>query len=248
MKRILIVLTAAILMVALAACSSGDKGNDTVGLGEIVVGDPGGGEEPAGNDEEPGIGEEEPAASSDELNFNWALLENIGKPIAEILRNNPDLKPQEFSCIEAGALAFGDPRESYAYVFFVSQYLDFDNIPAGMFENQDILCTGIYTTVKEMFPDFEEGSIPEEFFNKPGVVSLIVIDPKDYGFAHDSWFMYEDLSFSVWGGTADSPAVLRGEDYVLAINPQLAFENEELINSLLSCAPAKIYLGRAREP
>jgi len=239
MRRIIIVLFIAMMIALLAGCGGIHKETD------LSI--------PADAPEEPSQNQESTVDSSDELRLNWTILEKLNTPLADILRDEPNLKPQSLDCVDASAMCFVDPSKPYAYILFVTQYLPYDDIAAEAIEKFDIRCAGIYTTVGEMFPDFLEGEHPAAFFDKRDVEIISIKESKDimdFGIAYDAQFWYKGMLFSVWGGTADSPAVINAMDTVTVGIPT---KNEELINNYyndkaypdgIGCAEA---ISRARE-
>ena len=196
---------------------------------------------------------EEDTKPLEELQLNRTILENIGRPFSEILKDEPNLIPRDFYVIDAAAMCFTDPEKTYSYILFVTQYLPYDEYAAEAIEKKDIRCAGIYTTVKEMFPDFTHSEDPQIFFNRIGVDDLNTNDSenlRDRGVAYYTYFRYEQMLFQVFGGTADSPTVMSAEDIVTV---EIPTENENLINEYynditypdgIGCVSA---IGRARE-
>ena len=239
MKRIIITVLTIVLVIMLPACRSTSTVPDT---------------ETQGGDNQPNANENEidgkPAGDSNELRLNRGILENVGKPFLDIFRDEPDLQPQEFNCIDASALCFTDSSKPYSYILFVTQYLPYDEYAMGAIEKKGLRCQGIYTTAGEMFPDLVGGEDPGAFFDKTGVEELSTDELREYGIAYYTSFKYEQMSFAVWGGTVDSPAVMSADDIVTA---QIPTENDNLINEYyndivypdgIGCAAA---IDRARE-
>ena len=213
MKRIIIVVLTIILVLMLPACRGTSK------LPEA--------ETQEGNNQPNGNENGKPAGNASELRLNRTILENVGRPFSEILKDEPDLKPQDFNCVDASALCFTDPSKPYSYILFVTQYLPYDEYAAEAIEAKGLRCQGIYTTAGEMFPDLVGGEDPGVFFDKTGVEELSIVELRDFGVAYNAYFNYEQYSISVWGGTADSPAVMSAEDIVTV---QIPTENDNLIN------------------
>ena len=165
--------------------------------------------------------------SSGGLSLNKTILANMDRPFSDILKEEPNLKPESLACIDASAMCFVDSSKPYSYILFVTQYLPYDEYAAAAIQQRDIRCAGIYTTVSELFPDLTPGGSPEECFDKSGVENFSTDEPTDYGIAYNTYFDYEGMSFSVWGGTADSPAVVSADDTVMV---QIPTNNEDLIN------------------
>jgi len=170
--------------------------------------------------------------SLDELRLNWAILEKLGAPFADILRDEPSLEPRFLDAIDATALCFVDPSKTYSYILFVTQYLPYNDTVAEAIEKFDIRCAGIYTTVGEMFPEFTEGEHPVIFFERFDVENLYVTDFKDhvagYGLAYSAYFWYKGMLFQLWGGTTDSPVLMSAKDFVTVEVPT---DNENIINN-----------------
>ena len=220
MKRLLFFLLAGMLIVAFAGCHPRDSGeplNIVIGTGD--------------NSSETEIltpGEEDDAPPN-ELRLNREILENVGKPFSDILRDEPNLKPREFGCVDAGAICFTDSSKTYSYVLLLTQYLEYDEYAAEAIEKFDVICGGIYTTVGEIFPDFKEGDSPETFFDKPGVENFRMWEfYEDYGLAYGAGFAFEGMSFSVWRDGVDSPGVMTAGDIALL---EIPTDNEEIINA-----------------
>ena len=221
MKRIICFLLAALLIMALAACHPREKL-------DIVVDSADSGSSSAPADTDAVTDDEESPDSSEGLRLNRAILENIGGLFRDILRDEPNLKQEYLSGVDVAVVCFSDPEKPYSYILFVTQYLPYDEYAAEAIKKCDIRCAGIYTTVKELFPDFVPGEGSEAFFDKPGVENFEITELRDYGIAYYADFYYEDMSFQIWGGTEDSPAVISVEDTVMVEVPT---ENEELINT-----------------
>ena len=223
MKRTLFAFLMVVLVAMLSACGGGDTIGEVETPVDIVL------EVDDLPEVDGGDIEEETFGEPNELLLNRAILENVGRLFREILRDEPNLEPQDFGVIDAAAMCFTDSSKPYSYILFVTQYLPYDEYAEEAIEQKDIRCAGIYTTVGEMFPDFVQGEDPEAFFERAGieVEALYTSEIWDRGFAYFAYFRYEQMWFQIWGGEASSPAMMSAGDFVTA---EISTENENLIN------------------
>ncbi len=109
----------------------------------------------------------EPTSSETTLpitDFDFPYLDEIGKTYNLIKQENPNLEFQEFRIPDAGADCMGSLDGKFSYYFFGRVERPYLEDLCDEFGNE-LVCSGIVSTVGEMFPETTEQIPLELFFN-----------------------------------------------------------------------------------